>query len=146
VEKGRDQTLPSETFSEYDAKMFTFLYPENFNFTNPPKGKNEMVVGLRGQRQDCNILFDVFGAQGLTLEKVFAQNKGRYKGAVEGKATIGGQPALTLTLSAAKDVERRVYFSMKNDKVVRITMDWFKPQRTEYLAAYEKVIASIKFK
>jgi len=146
VEKGRDQTLPSETFSEHDAKMFTYLYPENFNFTSPPKGKNEMVLGLRGQRQDCNILFDVFGAQGLTLEKVFAQNKGRYKGAVEGKATIGGQPALTLTLSAAKDVDRRVYFSVKNDKVVRITMDWFKPQRTEYLAAYEKVIASIKFK
>ena len=105
-----------------------------------------MVVGLRGQRQDCNVLFDVFGAQGLTLEKVFAQNKGRYKGAVEGKVTIGGQPALTLTLSAAKDVERRVYFAVKNDKVVRITMDWFKPQRTEYLAAYEKVITSIKFK
>ena len=145
-EKGRDETLPSETFAEYDAKMFTFQYPDNFNFTNPPKGKNEIVVGLRGVRLDCNILFDVFGTQGLSLEKVFDQNKGRYKGAAEGKATVGGQPALTLTLSATKDVERRVYFAVKNDKVVRITMDWYKPQRTEYLAAYEKVISSIKFK
>ncbi|HCV44397.1 MAG TPA: hypothetical protein DGH68_12990 [Bacteroidetes bacterium] len=146
-EKGRDETLPSETFAEYDAKMFTFQYPDNFNFTNPPKGKNEIVAGFRSdKRQDCNILFDVFGAQGLSLEKVFDQNRGRYKGATAGKATVGGQPAMTVTLSATKDVERRVYFTVKNDKVVRITMDWFKPQRTEYLAAYEKVISSIKFK
>lgn len=146
VEKGRDETLPSETFADQDAKMFTFQYPDNFNFTNPPKGKNEIVVGLRGVRQDCNILFDVFPAQKLTLEKVVDQNKGRYKGATQGKATIGGEPAVTLTLSATKDVDRRVYFAVKNDKVVRITMDWYKPQRAEYLAAYDKVISSIKFK
>jgi hypothetical protein len=146
VEKGRDATLPSETFTEYDAKMFTFLYPENFNFTNPPKGKNELVIGLRGQRQDCNILIDVFSAQKLTLDKVVDQNKGRYKGATMGKATVGGEPATTLTLSATKEVERRVYFTVRNDKVIRITMDWYKPQRTEYLAAYDRVIGSIKFK
>ena len=146
VEKGRDQTLPSETFTEYDAKMFTFEYPENFNFTNPPKGKNDIVVGLRGVRQDCNILIDVFGAQGLSLDKVVAQNKGKYKGASQGKATIGGEPAVTLTLSATKDVDRMVYFAVKNDKVIRITMDWFRPQREEYTAAYNKVINSFKFK
>ncbi len=146
VEKGRDETLPSEAFADYDAKMFTFQYPDNFNFTNPAKGKDEIVVGLRGVRQDCNILINVFGAQGLTLDKVVDQNKGRYKAAAQGKATIGGEPAVTLTMSASKDVDRRVYFAVRNDKVVRITMDWFKPQRTEYLAAYDKVISSIKFK
>ena len=146
VEPGRDVTLPSEAFSEYDAKLFTFQYPDNFNSTNPPKGKDEVVVGLRGQRQDCNIVMDVFGAQGLTVDKVFEQNRSKYKGATQGKANVGGQPALTLTLSAAKDVERRVYFVVRNDKVIRITLDWYKPQRTEYLAAYEKVVNSIKFK
>jgi hypothetical protein len=30
--------------------------------------------------------------------------------------------------------------------VYRITMDWYKPQRAEYLAAYDKVLSSIKFK
>ncbi len=146
VEKGRDETLPSTTFAEYDAKMFTFLYPDNFNFTNPPKGKDEIVVGLRGVRQDCNILFNVFGAQGLTLDKVVDQNKGRYKGAATGKATVGGQPATTLSLAATKDVARRVYFVVKNDRVIRITMDWYKPQQTEYLEAYDKLINSLKFK
>jgi hypothetical protein len=146
VEKGRDATLPSDVMSAYDATMFTFVYPENFNFTNAPKGNNDLVIGLRGVRQDCSIRFDVFPAKGLTTEKVFDQNKGKYPGGVTGKATVGGIPALTLTYSATKEVERRFYFLVRNDKVVRITMDWFKPQRQEYLAAYDQVITSVKFK
>jgi hypothetical protein len=146
VEKGKDVTLPSESFTEFATKMFTFQYPENFNATNPPKGKNDLVIGLRGQRLDCNIVIDVFGAQKLTLDKVVNQNKGVYKGATQGKATVGGVPAVTLSLSATKDVARRVYFIVKDDKVFRIIMDWYKPQQTDYLAAYDKVISSWKFK
>ena len=63
-----------------------------------------------------------------------------------GKATVGGLPAMTLTYSPTKDVERRFYFVVRNDKVYRITMDWFKPQRADYLAAYDRVIASFKFR
>jgi hypothetical protein len=85
-------------------------------------------------------------AKGLTLEKVFDQNKGKFSGAAAGKATVGGEPSMTLTYSASKDVERRFYFVVKNDKVIRVTLDWLKPQRTDYLAAYDQVIASIKFK
>jgi len=146
VVAGADETLPSGGTSAYDAKMFTFEYPENFNFVNAAKGSNDLVLALRGVRQDCSIRFDVFGAKGQTLEKVFEQNKGKFAGAQTGKATVGGQPAMTLTYSANRDVERRFYFVVKDDKVYRATMDWYKPQRTEYLAAYEKVINSIKFK
>ncbi len=130
----------------YDAKLFTFEYPDNFNFVAAPKGSNDLVLALRGVRQDCSIRFDVFGAKGQTLDKVVEQNKGKFAGAVQGKATVGGQPATTLTYSATKDVERRFYFVVKDDKVFRTTMDWYKPQRTEYLAAYDKVIGSVKFK
>ena len=143
---GADETLPSASMSPYDAKLFTFEYPENFNFVNAPKGSNDLVLALRGVRQDCSIRFDVFGAKGQTLEKVFEQNKGKFAGAQTGKATVGGQPAMTLTYSATRDVERRFYFVVKDDKVYRATMDWYKPQRAEYLAAYEKVISSVKFK
>jgi hypothetical protein len=146
VEPGRDATLPSEAYTDYDAKMFTFRYPENFNFVNIPKGGNEMTLGLRGVRQDCSILFHVFGAKELTVEKVFEQNKGKYAGASTGKATISGLPALTLTYSPTREVERRFYFVVKDDKVYRVTLDWFKPQRADYLAAYDKVISSIKLK
>jgi hypothetical protein len=146
VEPGRDATLPSDVATNYDAKMFTFQYPENFNFENAAKGNNDLALSLRGVRQDCSVQFIVFGAKGLTLEKVVDQNKGKYPGASQGKATIGGQPAITLTYSAAKEVERRVYFMVKDDKVYRVILDWFKPQRAEYLAAYDKLISSIKLK
>lgn len=146
VEKGRDQTLPADVMASSDTKFFSFQYPDNFNFVNAAKGSNDLVLDLRGVRQDCSVRFDVFGAKGLTVEKVFDQNKGKYKATAEGKATVGGQPAMFLTYPATKDVERRFYFVVKNDKVIRITMDWFRPQREEYLAAYDRVLSSIKFK
>jgi hypothetical protein len=146
VEKGRDQTLPADAFTDYDAKLFTLQYPENFNFVDVPKGNNELAMNLRGVRQDCSIQIIVFGAKGLTVDKVVDQNKAKYPGATAGKATVSGQPALTLTYSPTREVERRVYFVVKNDKVYRLIMDWFRPQREQYLAAYDKVIQSIQIK
>ncbi len=146
VVKGRDETLTSESFATNENKFFSFEYPDNFNFTNPPAGKNDLVVGLRGVRQDCNIVFDVFGAQGLTVQKVFDQNKGKYRGATTGKTTVAGQETYYLTYSATKDVERKVYFLVHNDKVLRIIMDYYKPQREDYVTAYDTVLKSIKLK
>jgi len=146
VVPGRDQSLPSETSSEYNGRLFVFQYPDNFNFTSPPKGSNEEVVELRGVRQDCSIRLDVFGAKGLTVEKVFDQNKGKFRATSMGSPTVGGQPARSLTYQVASNVERRFVFMVKNDKVYRVTLDWFRPQRDEYIAAYEKVLASIRIK
>jgi hypothetical protein len=146
VPKGRDVTLPSENLTEYDSKLFTFEYPDNYTFESIPKRENELAISLRGVNKSCSIQFIVFGAKNLSLEQVFDQNKGSFRGAVSGKATIGGQPAMTLTYSPARDVERRFYFIVRNNKVYRITMDWYKPQRAEYLAAYDKVLSSFKFR
>ena len=142
---GRDETLPSETFASYSTQFFSFEYPDNFNFTNPNKGKNELVVELRGVRQDCSIRFDVFGAEGLDVDKVFEQNKGNYRGSSSSKVTVGGLPAWRLTYSPTGTVERHFYFVVRNDKVIRTTLDLYKPQRDEYMKAYDRVIASIRF-
>lgn len=146
-EKAADVTLPSELMAKGDTKFFAYEYPENFNFTNPPKGTFELSQELRGYRQDCSIRFDVFGAKGLTLEKVFDQNKGKYKGQKgTGKTTVGGEQALYVSYSLMPQVESRAYFVVKNDKVYRITTNWFRPQQEAYNAAYGKVLNSIKFK
>jgi hypothetical protein len=145
-EKGADETLPSPTLESYDAGMFSFQYPDNFNFVGTPKGKFEQVVDLRGVRLDCGIRFDVFGAKALTVEKVFDQNKAAYKGRSPQKVTVGGQNALMVNYPTRADVESRAYFIVRNDKVIRITMNWYKPQTAQYIEAYDKVIASIKFK
>lgn len=145
-EPGRDETLPSESFETFNAKSFSFQYPDNFNSTSPSKGTFEEVVELRGRRLDCSIRFDVFDAKGLTLDKVFEQNRGRFRGASAGNATVGGQPAKVMTGSVTRDVMRKMYFVVHNNKVIRITTDWFKPQSEDYTTAYDKVIASVKFK
>jgi len=145
-EAGRDETLPSETFTTYVTDYFSFEYPDNFNFTSPKKGKNDLVVELRGVRQDCSIRFDVFGAEGLTVDKVFDQNKGNYRGASSAKVTVGGEPAWRLTYSPAPNVERHFYFVVRNDKVIRTTLDLYKPQKDEYMKAYDQVMGSIRFR
>ncbi|HUI11527.1 MAG TPA: hypothetical protein VL221_14435 [Bacteroidota bacterium] len=146
VAPGRDATLPSETFTEFQGKLFAIQAPDNYNQVPVQKGSNDEVMELRGQRQDCSIRIDVFGAKGLTVEKVFDQNRKGYRGASEGKATVAGLPAMTLTYAPTSSVERRFYFAVKNDKVFRVTMDWYRPQREEYLKAYEKAIGSLKIK
>lgn len=143
---GRDPTLPSESMSEFAGKLFALQAPDNFTQLPATKGSNDEVMELRGKRQDCSIRIDVFGAKGLPVEKVFEQNKKGYRAAAEGKATIAGLPALTLTYAPTSTVERRFYFAVKNDKVFRITMDWYRPQREEYLKAYDQAIASLKIK
>ena len=144
--KGRDETLPSESYTNGDTKYFTYQYPENFNFSTPPKGSFEFSLELHGYRQDCSIRFDVFDAKKLTVDKVFDQNKGKYKSRGTGKATIGGENALYVSYAAAPQVDSRAYFTVHNDKVYRVTINWYKPQEKEYIAAFEKMIASIKFK
>jgi len=145
-EKEADISLPSENFMPGDTKFFSYEYPENFNFTNPPKGSFEFSQELRGYRQDCSIRFDVFGAKGLNVEKVFDQNKGKYRAKSTGKLTIGGQPAMYVAYSPAAQVESRAYFVVKNDKAFRFTTNWYKPQEEAYGVAYQKVLNSVKFK
>ena len=146
VVKGRDETLPSEEFIAGENAYFRYQYPGNFNVSRPNKGTYEFVEMLEGKNLSTSIRFDIFDAKGLTIEKVFDQNKGKYKATASGKATISGEPAMWLQYSATKDVDRRFYFVVFKGKVLRVTMDWMKAQKEDYLSAYEKVLGSIKFK
>ncbi len=146
VVPGRDETLPSEEFTAGENTYFQYQYPGNFTVSRPPKGSYEFVEVLQGKNLSTSIRFDIFDAKGLSLEKVFDQNKGKYRAESTGKATISGQPAMWLQYSARKDLDRRFYFVVYKGKVLRITTDWMKAQKNDYLAAYEKVLSSIKFK
>ena len=144
--KGRDENLPSEEFGPGDNNYFRYQYPSNFNVSRPNKGSYEFVEVLEGKNLSTSIRFDIFDAKGLTLEKVVDQNKSKYKATSTGKATVSGEPTMWLQYTASKDVDRRFYFVVYKGKVLRITMDWVKVQKDDYLAAYEKVLSSIKFK
>ncbi len=136
----------SSNLEKYETPFFTINYPDNLEFTSPPKGKNELSIGMRADRLDCSIQFDVFGAQGLTVEKVFDQNKGKYKSKTSGEVTIDGNKTMYLNYSPAKEIESRAYFLVKNDKVIRITMNYYSPQKLAYLTPFEQIVSTMKLK
>lgn len=136
----------STNLEKYETPFFTLNYPDNLEFTSPPKGKNDLSIGMRADRLDCSIQFDVFDAQDLPVEKVFDQNKGRYKAKSFGEVLIDGQKSMFLNYPSMKDVESRAYFVVKNNKVIRITMNWFNPQKENYLTPFENIVTTMKLK
>jgi len=145
--KKSDTWQASSNLEKYNSDFFTVEYPDNLNFVQQNKGDKDLVMEMRADRQDCSIHIDVFGANKWTVEKIWAQNKGKYKAKNTGEATIDGNKAPWVEYSPPiKDINSRAYFLVKNDKVIRITVNWYAPQKDIYFTAFEKCINSLKLK
>ncbi|HEY6191083.1 MAG TPA: PsbP-related protein [Bacteroidota bacterium] len=129
-----------------NSPVFSMQYPDNLAVASVPAKGKDYVLELRADRQDCSIHIDVFGAQKLTVDKVWAQNKGKYKSKGTGETTIDGATAYWVDYSPVKDISSRAYFAVKNDKVVRISLNWYTPQKDVYFPVFEKCVKSIKLK
>ncbi len=146
-ESAMDIVLPSKAFLNYNGGNITMKYPDNFNASKPAKqGDAEFAVMFQGYRVDCTVLVDVLPAKGLTVEKVFGQSEAAYKSKSKGEAKIGGEKAMYINYSVMKDVGSRVYFSVKGDKIYRVTMNWHKPMEKDFLPVFEQMVASIGIK
>lgn len=144
---GAEAVVPSATFSEFSNNFLTVSYPDNFETHFPtPKGGAEFSLELRGYRMDCTIHIDVLPAQGLSVEKVVEQNEKFYKAGSRGTTTIDGAKAVYLNYSPAKNIDSRVYFMVKNDRVYRMIFNIFRPMKNDYLPPFEKTIASVRVK
>ncbi|HUL43368.1 MAG TPA: PsbP-related protein [Bacteroidota bacterium] len=139
---------PSATLETYPGgTFFTMQYPDNLEIAQVPKGSNDFAMEMRApDRRDCSIHIDVFDAKKLTVEKVWDQNKGRYKSKATGNGTIDGVKSIWVDYSPMKDINSRAYFVVKNDKVIRITVNYFAPQKDVYFTPFEKCVNSIKLK
>ena len=147
VSKTPDQWAPSPVMENYTSNFFTLQYPENLEFVPVKKGANDdLAMEMRADRLDCSIHIAVFGAKNLTADKVWAQNKAKYNIKTSGETKIDGQAAYWADYSPRKDIASRVYFTVKNDKVVRITINYFAPQKNNYFPAFENIVKSIKLK
>ncbi len=104
-------------------------------------------INYSGERRaDCNIQVDVLDASKQNkLDKIVEDNRAKYKNAKPKDVKIGGVAAKVMDYSFAKDVKSRVYFTIKDDKLYRITMNWFKGEEKDYLPIFEKSIKSFKF-
>ncbi|HLP15152.1 MAG TPA: hypothetical protein VK470_02770 [Bacteroidota bacterium] len=138
---------PSAEFARFSGQVLDIQYPENFDTkTLPKKGKTEFALNIQGLRQDCNIVIDVFPAEKLNIDKVFEQNKGSFKPQQQGNTKIDGNDARFLVTSVNPTIERKVYFTVKNDKVYRVILTWYKPMAADFLPAFEKAVSTLKIK
>ncbi len=146
-----DNLIPSSTVTTFSNNYFSISYPDNFKAT--PSGKNgdiETSVLIQGYFQDCNIEVDVLDAKKLPIDKVFAQNKGNYPNSKSEKITLDGLPAYVISYSPVRNIQRRVYFVVKNDKWIRVISTWNEASNNKYSAnfpqTFQTAVASLKLK
>ncbi len=143
-----DESKPSAEWTKYPGEFFEIQYPDNFEYTFPPK-KGETIFSMSIHhkiRQDCAIQIDVLPAKKLTVAKVFDQNKARFKPKSTNDTKISGLDAKYLTYAPEPKVDGRAYFVVKDDKVYRLVVTWYQPMAADYVPVFEKAVSSLKIK
>jgi hypothetical protein len=147
-----DISKPTETFDTYKGKFFDLAYPSNFEYRFPQKPNTDVVMDLKGYRQDCTMKIEVSDAKNLTVDKVVAQNevnlqKAGYTIKKRANATMDGEKAALLDLTYAKgEIDSRAYFVVKANKLYFIFLTWYRPQSSVYIPTFEKMVSSLKIK
>jgi len=100
--------------------------PDNFDFF---RGPTKEIIGsynyIGERRGDCNILVDVIdGSEKENLKEAAAELAAKYPGSPKISPTkIGNMEAFVINYKPIKDVNARVYFAKKGDKIFRISMN-----------------------
>ena len=151
LEKGVDPAIPIAQTERYSDNYLQLEYPANFSSSDVAKKADVMLAvrfmgNTKVSRNDCTIDIDVRPAKKLSLDKVVEQNSKFFKASNRGNTAVGGEKSIFLNYSLVKNVDSRVYFIIKNDKIFRIIVNYYSPMKKEFLPPFEKVIASIRFK
>lgn len=143
-----DETKPSQELVKYAGDVIEMKYPDNFEAKFPPKkGEIQFSVSFSGYRVDCTIEADMQPAKKLTVDKAFDQSKKVFTNIrTTGDVTIDGNAGKYLDCAPTPTIERRAYFTVKNDKLYRFIFTWYKPMTSDYWPVFEKCLASVKIK
>ena len=57
-----------------------------------------------------------------------------------------GQKAAFINYSPVKNINSRVYFMVKNDKIYRVIFNYFTAMKADFLPVFEKIVGSIVIK
>jgi hypothetical protein len=148
VAKNVDPSLPIEEFDKYANEVLELAYPANFSPSiEKPKGEETFALKVKGYREDCFVTVDVRPAKKLSLEKVVDQNSKSFRDAkAKTNTSVSGEKAVYLNFTPVSNIDGRVYFMVKNDKFYRIITYYYSPMKKSFQPAFDKVIASIRFK
>jgi len=144
---GDDPAMPSSNFAPFSNSYLSLMYPDNFDLATPAaKAPAEFSLDIRGYRQDSNVHLDIIPAKGLSLEKVVEQNSKNYKAVSKGSVNIDGVNTTYLDYRPVREINSRVYFLVKNDRIYRVIFNYYAPMKEKYISTFEKVVTSIKVK
>jgi hypothetical protein len=145
-------SLPSPDLSKFTNDFVEFEYPQNFEVTMPKEKKGGAIHSLHveGLRKDCTFDLEIFPTKTdkgeVKFEKFVEDNKAKFKPKSTGSEKIDGLSATTVSAAPpAKDIERKVFFVTKGERIYQVVITWFKPM-PEFQPAFEKIVASLKLK
>ena len=138
---------PTPDFVKFENDRLSVQHPSNFEAAVPKaKAPTEFAMDIKGYRQDSFVHIDVIPAKGLSAEKVVEQNAKFFKETSRGTATVSGVSTTYINYSQVKDIQSRVYFLVKNDKLYRVIFNYYAPMRSVYLPVFEKTVGSLVVK
>jgi hypothetical protein len=145
--KPEDLQKPSAVFKTYEDATCKMVIPDNFSAAvAQPKAPIVYSLDVKGDRADCTLRVDVLPAQNQTLDKVVEQNGKFFKATSRGEATVAGVKAAFMNYSPQAGVQSRVYFAVKDNKVIRIIFNYYAKMKDDFLPAFEKMAGSIELK
>jgi hypothetical protein len=143
---------PKPEVSKFSNDFVEFMYPENFDAqpAKEKKGGSVFAMKIQGLRQDCTVDIDIFPTKTdkgvVKYEKFVDENKSKFNPKSTSTAKVDGQDAIVLTASPSKDIDRKVYFVTKGEKIYRVILTWYKPMGADFQPAFENVVTSLKLK
>jgi len=145
-------SLPSPDLSKFSNDFVEFEHPQNFDVTMPKEKKGGAVHSLHieGLRKDCTFDLEIFPTKTdkgeVKFEKFVEDNKTKFKPRSSGSFKVDGINAVMVTATPpAKNIERKVYFVTKGERIYQIVLTWYQPM-AEFQPALEKIVASLKLK
>lgn len=131
---------PSKTIRTMNGNGFSIGIPDNFN--------KERGMYMGKKRGDSYIKVDVFDASKTKdLAKLVNENKKKLSGASgPSSLTINGAKAMKLAYNPSGNVAGEMYFILKNKKLYRITLNWFKGEAKDFKPIFQKCAMTFKIK
>jgi len=143
-----DAEPPSQTLDVRSGEGFTLGIPDNFGSENIGKSASALKAWsfLGKRRGDSYIKVEMFDSKKQDLKKIVDEVKGSLPGATAAqKTSISGKDAFIVNYKPAGQVKGRVYLTIKDTHLYRITLNWFVGEEKDFLPIFEKSVASFKF-
>lgn len=147
IKKVIEAPPPSENLIPYSGDGFSIKIPDNFDVRNPkiPNAiKSYQYIGER--RLDCDIRIDIFDASKQNnLDKIVEDNKSKHKNINPVATTLSSEKAYLFEYAPVTNVKSKVFYTIHNNKLYRVTVNWFIGEEKLYKPIFDKVISSFKF-